>query len=403
MAVQRVIGAVEERMRSVRRLEKEEDRRRKKASDRSSLIKAEINRRGRGATKRAYEFEKQREKDRLVEDIIQSIVAGEPTGRFAATQPEIRNFAISEEEQVARPPGAPGRTRGEELAYIKPSHLKRLREKGVRRVSIEGGGISPDAKTLNTLRLLQDGKIPVDEGDPNELRGQLGRLGQPPPLSTDQAQEIMQTGRMPEQAQAGGQSMRAPIFTGGQQEDLRGLYGQFEPTPLEQPETDLTQWAQQYVGEPQEATPTANIQALYQQMQAEGGAKQKPAKLITVFKKDDKAVGPRTMRVPDVAGHPPPGYEFKEEKKGGTMSFTDAEEELKRRSRGGGGGGIGGGRGAPLAEGDERLTPPGPGATEEEWARYYWELARTRLKGASPSQIAAEARRLATQGGMQIG
>jgi len=399
MAVQRVIGAVEERMRAVRRLEKEEERRRKKASDRSSLIRAEISRRGRGAASRAYQHAKQREKDRLVEDILQTIVAGEPMGRFAATQPEIRNFAISEEEQVARPPGAPGRTRGEELAYIKPSHLKRLRAKGIRRVSIEGGKISPDAKTLNTLRLLQDGRIPVEEGDPNQL--QLGRLGQPPPLSTDQAQDIMRTGRMPEQAQAGGQFMQEPIFTPGQREDLRGLYGQFEPTPLEQPETDLTQWAQQFVGEPQPATPPENIQALWQSLQ-EGGAKQKPAKLITVFKTDENAIGPRTMRVPDVGGHPPRGYEFKEEKKGGTVTFEDAEKELKRRTRGGGGG-IAGQRGAPMVEGDERLTPPGPGATEEEWARYYWELARMRLKGASPSQIAAEARRLAAQGGMQIG
>lgn len=394
MAVRRVIGAVEERMRAVRRLEKEEERRRKKASERSSLIKAQIKRMDpiRGATTRAVQGARRREKERLMDDIVASLVAGEPTGRFAATQPEIRNFAISEEQQLAQPG---------EFAYIKPSHLKKLREKGVRRVSIEGGGISPSAKVLNTLRLLQDGQIPVEEADPNELLGQLGRLGQPPALTTDQAQEIMRTGRLPEQTE-GRQFMQEPIFTPGQREDLRGLYGQFEPTPLEQPETDLTQWAQQYVGEPQPATPPQNIQALWQSLQAEGGAKQKPTKLITVFKTDKNAVGPRTMRVPDVGGHPPAGYEFKEERTGGTMKFGDAEQELKRRTRGGGGG-IGGRPGEPLVEGDERLTPPGPGANEEEWARYYWELARMRMRGASAAQIAAEARRLAAQHGMQIG
>lgn len=368
---------------ALRKLRAEQRREQEARSRRQRKEAREFDKRLKGATKRAYEFEQQRAKDRLVEDILRSIEAGEPMGRFAATQPEIRNFAISEEKQVAQPG---------EFAYIKPSHLKRLREKGVRRISIEGGGIKPSTKALNTLRLLQDGRIPVEEADPNQLLGQLGRLGQPPPMTTEQAQEIMRTGRIPEPTE-GRQMIREPIFTPGQREDLRGLYGQFEPTPIP-PETDLTQYAQQFVGEPTEATPLQNIIALAQQQKVIPKA---PAKLITVFKTDQNAIGPRTMRVPDVGGHPPQGYEFKEERKPGTRTYKDVEEELKTRT--GGGGGIGGRRGAPLVEGEERLTPPGTGATEEEWARYYWELAKMRMPGAAPSQIAAEARRLAAQGG----
>lgn len=319
---------------------------------------------------------KAREKTRLYEDILSSIVAEEPRGRFAATDPQILHFSISDEPQKAKGPGERYEGSPADWQWIDPKHLAKLRKMGspIKSITIEGGGgLSPKKKTLQAYDTLLHGG--AERGDPNEIGMLRG-----PPMSTQQAQQLMATGGTapagpPQMAAAGpgqarpgpGGRQPGPDFTGRMPitspttgvggGDLGGMMSQINQQGY--PGTDLTQWAQQpqYVGKPKPATSEL---AIYRLAQQEGILpKTKEGKLITVYRTDESVDGPETMRVYDTPGPAPQGYTYA--KPGATMTLESGTKTLEDKTR-------------------PKTRPAGPAqGSDEAIARNYLTVAKQEL------------------------
>lgn len=319
----------------------------------------------------------QMEKSKLYTDLLTSIVAEEPAGRFAATTPEIRHFSISDEPQKAKPT---------DWQYIDPKHLDRLRKRGspIKRITIEGGGgLSPKQRTAEAYNTLLHGG--AEQGDPNELGMLRGAR-----MSTDQAQQLMATGGTGPAAPAGrpgpggrqpssqftGRMPITPPTTGTGGSDMSGMMGLINQQGVGG--TDLTGYAQQFQGEPTEAT---SPMAIYKLAQQEGVLpKTKEPKLITVYQIDPNDEGPDTMRVIDTLGPAPEGYSHQKPQ---TSMFAFGTETLQKAG----------------GEGTETKKPARPGAeTPETIARNYWTVAKQQLADrgiVEPSAV--EIRQMAEQ------
>ena len=315
------------------------------------------------------------EKQKLTEDIIQSFVEGKPAGRFAATTPQIKHFSISDEPQRARPG---------DWQYIDPKHLAKLKAQGIKSITVEGGGglKTPSQKKAEAYNLLLTGRPAMDQADPNEMA--LGRLAGPR-MTTGQARETMAAGvppGAPAPTGGGGQFVRAPIpkpptapGMGGGPTDPLGIGPMIQGQGM-QGGTDLTQWAQQkYQGQPTQATDPLAIYKMAQAMNIMPTAKDQ--KLITVYQVNPEEEGPDSMRIPDTAGPPPPGYTYKSP---GSSLFGLDEATGKLRGKTGG-------------EGTEPKPTKEPSG-EELRARQIWDLGRNELikqgiDNPTPAQVRA--------------
>ncbi len=389
MGVNRVDSPAAAQMRAIKRGELKDQLLRKRIEAETAGAKAKA--------KKPYvpgKTAEQMEKTKLYTDILSSIVAEQPMGRFAATDPKILHFSISDEPQKAKGPGERYEGSPADWQWIDPKHLAKLRKMGtpIKSVTVEGGGgLSKKQKTAEAYNTLLHGG--AEQGDPNEIGMLRG-----PQMSTQQAQQMMATGgtapagppQMAAQGRPGpGGQQPSGQYTGlmpiqppttgmGGGDDLRGMMGQINQQGY--PGTDLTQWAQQFKGEPKEATSDLAIYRMAQQ--ADMLPKTKEGKLITVYRVDENVDGPDTMRVYDTPGPAPKGYTYA--KPGGSaFSFDTARDKVKSKTKG----------------------PSGPAqGSDEAIARNYLtvakqELANSGIKDPTWVEIRALAEQLARADG----
>lgn len=263
MAIERVQTPQAANLRAIKRLERQEQQIEREFQRRDKRLFDERMRKARSERIAAQQRRRKQgiedEERKLKKDLIMSLAKGEGVGMFGAKIPRINKVILHTGT------GRPGKNVMGFEAQIDPEHIERLKtlaqsardEQAARALSINTKGVDlPSKSAKNALADLATDFYPVFQEDP--------------------VNETLASGPPPHQI---GAEMTGVGGLGVQPSDTAGLgippsgVGGGLSQPPGPGDIDLTQWAQQFAGEPQFPTPITNIHEIISQM-GKGGGKQ---------------------------------------------------------------------------------------------------------------------------------